>query len=70
MGSLSLEQQFAAIAFEHQAQQLNREQAFAMAVALYQQLIVQQNCYKQLLTHQWGIDDPTGATSDGISQAP
>jgi hypothetical protein len=53
---LTLEQQFAVKSFESQVAQMNREQAQEFLVKLYKQMMMQENTYKALLKHQWGMD--------------
>lgn len=55
---LSLEQQFSIRSFEHQVRDMSHEQAQEFLVNLYAQMMVKENNYKQLLKHQWGIDEP------------
>jgi hypothetical protein len=55
---LSLEQQFNIRSFEHQVKDMSREQAQEFLVNLYRQMVLQENSYKNLLKHQWGIDEP------------
>jgi hypothetical protein len=55
--NLSLEQQFSIRSFEHQVRDMSREQAQEFLVNLYAQMMMQENSYKNLLKHQWGIDD-------------
>ncbi len=55
---LSLEQQFSIRSFEHQVRDMSREQAQEFLVNLYRQMMMQENSYKNLLKHQWGIDEP------------
>jgi len=54
---LSLEQQFNIRSFEQQVQSMSREQALEFLVNLYRQMILQENSYKNLLKHQWGISE-------------
>jgi Phycobilisome degradation protein nblA len=56
---LSLEQQFNIRSFEHQVRDMSREQAQEFLVNLYRQMVLQENSYKTLLKHQWGIDEPS-----------
>ncbi len=56
--NLSLEQQFNIRSFEHQVRDMTHEQAQEFLVNLYKQMILQENSYRNLLKHQWGIDDP------------
>jgi hypothetical protein len=56
---LSLEQQFNIRSFEHQVQDMSREQAQEFLVNLYRQMILQENSYRNLLKHQWGMDEPS-----------
>jgi hypothetical protein len=55
---LSLEQQFSIRSFEHLVQDMSREQAQEFLVNLYKQMMMQENSYKNLLKHQWGMDAP------------
>lgn len=55
---LSLEQQFNIRSFEHQVQDMTHEQAQEFLVNLYRQMILQENSYRNLLRHQWGMDEP------------
>ncbi len=56
---LSLEQQFNIRSFETQVQQMSHEQAQDFLVKLYQQMVMREATYKELLKHQWGFE--TGA---------
>jgi hypothetical protein len=59
---LSLEQQFNIRSFETQVQHMNLEQAQDFLVKLYQQMVMREATYKELLKHQWGLDaNPWGA---------
>jgi Phycobilisome degradation protein nblA len=53
---LSLEQQFSLRSFETQVSQMSREQAQQFLMALYEQMMLREATYKQLLKHQWGIE--------------
>jgi hypothetical protein len=55
---LSLEQQFNIRSFEHQVRDMSREQAQEFLVNMYRQMVLQENSYRNLLKHQWGIDQP------------
>jgi Phycobilisome degradation protein nblA len=54
---LSLEQQFSIRSFEHQVKDMSRDQAQEFLVNLYKQMMLQENSYKSLLKHQWGIEE-------------
>jgi hypothetical protein len=54
---LSLEQQFSIRSFEHQVQDMSREQAQEFLVNLYTQMMLQENSYRNLLKHQWTNPD-------------
>ena len=56
---LSLEQQFNIRSFEHQVQGMTHEQAQVFLIDMYRQMILQENSYRNLLKHQWGMDEPT-----------
>jgi hypothetical protein len=53
---LSLEQQFNIRSFATQVQQMSPEQAKDFLVKLYEQMVVREATYKELLKHQWGLD--------------
>lgn len=55
---LSLEQQFNIRSFEHQVRDMSREQAQEFLVNMYRQMVLQENSYRNLLKHQWGINEP------------
>jgi Phycobilisome degradation protein nblA len=55
---LSLEQQFNIRSFEHQVRDMSHEQAQEFLINLYRQMILQENSYRNLLRHQWGMDEP------------
>ncbi len=57
---LSLEQQFSVRSFQTQIQDMSREQAQEFLVQLYTQMLWQESTYKNLLKHQWGIEDCPG----------
>lgn len=53
--SLSLEQQFTLRSFEDQVKGMSREQAQEFLVKLYRQMMQQENMYKEVIKHEWGI---------------
>jgi Phycobilisome degradation protein nblA len=55
---LSLEQQFNIRSFEHQIKDMSHQQTQEFLVNLYRQMMLQENSYKSLLKHQWGMDAP------------
>ncbi len=56
---LSLEQQFSIRSFQTQVQGMSREQAQDFLMKLYEQMVVREATYQQLLKHQWGLDSGT-----------
>jgi preprotein translocase subunit Sec63 len=52
---LTTEQQFAIHSFAHQVKQMSEQQAKDFLVKLYEQMMVREATYKELLKHQWGI---------------
>jgi Phycobilisome degradation protein nblA len=56
---LSLEQQFNIRSFASQVQDMSHEQAKDFLVKLYEQMVVREATYKELLKHQWGLDSGT-----------
>ncbi|BAZ81090.1 MAG: NblA/ycf18 family protein [Sphaerospermopsis kisseleviana] len=53
---LSLEQQFSICSFATQVKNMSHEQAQEFLVKLYEQMVVREATYKELLKHQWGLD--------------
>ncbi|MBR8835904.1 MAG: NblA/ycf18 family protein [Stigonema ocellatum SAG 48.90 = DSM 106950] len=53
---LTLEQQFSIRSFATQVQHMSPEQAKEFLVNLYEQMVVREATYKELLKHQWGLD--------------
>jgi predicted HD phosphohydrolase len=53
---LTLEQQFSIRSFATQVQNMSPEQAKDFLVKLYEQMVVREATYKELLKHQWGLD--------------
>lgn len=53
---LSLEQQFNIHSFATQVKYMSHEQAQDFLVKLYEQMVVKEETYKELLRHQWGLD--------------
>lgn len=53
--NLSLEQQFSLRCFQTQVDQMTREQAKEFLIKLYEEMLVRENMYKDVLKHQWGI---------------
>lgn len=52
---LSLEQKFSLRSFETQVQRMSREQAQDFLIKLYEQMMVKEELYKQLLKRQWDV---------------
>jgi hypothetical protein len=57
MNNLKIEQQFQIASFKQQVAQMSKEDAQNLLVTLYEQMLVQEVTYKQLLKHQWGLTD-------------
>jgi predicted HD phosphohydrolase len=55
---LSLEQQFNIRSFETQVQQMSHEQAQDFLIKLYEQMVVREAMYKEMLKKAWGIKSP------------
>jgi hypothetical protein len=55
---LSLEQQFNLHSFKSQVSQMSLDQAQEFLVKLYEQMMVQQTLYREVIRHQWGIENP------------
>lgn len=56
MNNLNIEQQFQIAAFKSQVSQMSRQQAQELLVKLYEQMLVNETTYQELLKHQWGLD--------------
>lgn len=52
---LSLEQQFSLRSFQTQVDNMSREQAKEFLLKLYEEMLVRENVYKDVLKHQWGL---------------
>ena len=53
---LSLEQEFSLRSFGDQVQQMSREQAQEFLLKLYEQMMIRDATYQQLLRHEWKLD--------------
>jgi hypothetical protein len=53
---LSIEQQFSIRSFETQVQRMSHSQAQEFLVGLYEQMLVREAVYKQLLKHDWQLE--------------
>ncbi|MBD2571254.1 NblA/ycf18 family protein [Anabaena lutea] len=56
---LSLEQEFSLRIFADQVQQMSREQAVEFLLNLYEQMMIQETTYQELLKHEWKLDSGT-----------
>lgn len=61
---LSMEQQFNLAAFETQVKGWNEEETKSALVYLYQQMMLKDNAYKQMLAEKWGIEPPIPSRRD------
>lgn len=52
---LTLEQRFSIVSFKTQVAQMSREQAQDFLIKLYEQMVVREATYQELLKHQWGL---------------
>lgn len=55
MNNLNIEQQFQIASFKQQVAQMSREQAQEFLMKLYEQMIVREATYQELLKQQWGL---------------
>ncbi|BAY25638.1 phycobilisome degradation protein NblA [Calothrix sp. NIES-2100] len=53
---LSLEQEFSLRSFTDQVQYMSLEQAQAFLLKLYEQMLIQETAYKELLKQEWKLD--------------
>ncbi|BAY63207.1 MULTISPECIES: NblA/ycf18 family protein [Nostocales] len=53
---LSLEQEFSLRSFANQVQYMSLEQAQEFLLKLYEQMLIQETTYKELLKQEWEID--------------
>ncbi len=56
---LSLEQQFRLRSFMSQVKRMSREQAQDSLVQLYEQMIMREKIYQDLLKNEWDIGNPS-----------
>lgn len=52
---LTLEQSFSLRLFKSHVSKLDRDAAIAQLVQLYEQTLLRENQYKEILKHQWGL---------------
>ncbi len=55
--SLSIEQEFNVRAYSWHLRGASREQIIDITIALYRSMLLRDNYYKQLIAHQWGMDN-------------
>lgn len=55
---LSLEQQFELRSFSDQVKQMNREQAKEALIYLYQEMMLKESAFKEMIAKAWGIAPP------------
>lgn len=53
---LSLEQEFSLRSFSDQVVQMSREQAQEFLIKMYEQMIIRDATYQQLLKHEWKLE--------------
>ncbi len=53
---LSLEQEFSLRSFSDQVVQMSREQAQEFLLKMYEQMIIRDATYQQLLKHEWKLE--------------
>ncbi len=53
---LSLEQEFNVRAFADQVQQMSRQESQQFLMMLYEQMIIKETIYKELLKSQWELN--------------
>lgn len=56
MSNLKMETQFQIASFKQQVAQMSREQAQETLINLYEQMIVREATYQELLKFNWGLD--------------
>ena len=57
MAKLSIEQSFNLQVFKGQVALMSKEQAQKFLIEMYELQIEKDNAYKQLIKHNWGIED-------------
>ncbi len=57
--SLSMEQQFSLHAFKTQVSQMDLMQAQDFLLELYEQMMVRESLYREVLRHEWGLEPPS-----------
>lgn len=58
MIELSLEQKFGIKSFEQQVQRMNPKQAREMLVSVYEQGMIREVMYRELIKKEWGLGEP------------
>ena len=53
---LSLEQQFSLRSFQSQVNQMSHEQAQEFLIKLYEQMMLRETMYQEVLKHEWGLE--------------
>ena len=53
---LSLEQQFNLHSFANEVEKMSPDQARDTLIQLYEQMLVKEQLYKDILKHQWNLD--------------
>lgn len=67
--TLSLEQQFNLRSFETQVMKMSLDQAQTFLISMYQQQMLRDATFKQLLKHRWDINAPVSFKPENPSQA-
>lgn len=61
---LSLEQEFSLRSFSDQVAQMSREQAQEFLLKMYEQMMIRDTTYQQLLKHEWKLESNFSSVQD------
>ncbi len=61
---LSLEQKFSLRSFSDQVAQMSREQAQEFLLKMYEQMMIRDTTYQQLLKHEWKLESNFPSVQD------
>lgn len=61
---LSLEQEFSLRSFSDQVAQMSREQAQEFLLKMYEQMMIRDTTYQQLLKHEWKLESNFPSVQD------
>ena len=63
--TLTIEQQFSLRSFKTQVEKMSREQAQEFLVKMFEQQMIRDTMYKQMIKHEWGIGETSFPSGTG-----